>query len=95
MESSFIFKNVDKEQIFIAIKRLCSPKVSKSNDISLKIIKEFSDIFGGFLAKNFSECSDKGFFSDELKYAEVVPVNRKRIKRIRITTDLSVFCLIY
>ena len=36
------------------------------------------------------------FFSpDELKCAEVVPVYKKMIKRIRITTDLSVFCLIY
>ena len=37
---------------------------------------------------------DKGFFPDELKYAEVVPVF-ERIKRIKITTDLSEFCLIY
>ena len=37
----------------------------------------------------------KGFFSDELKCAEVVTVYKKMIKRIRITTDLSVFCLIY
>ena len=35
------------------------------------------------------------FFPDELKCAEVVPVYKKMIKRIRITKDLSVFCLIY
>ena len=34
------------------------------------------------------------FFPDKLKCAEV-PVYKKMIKRIRITTDLSVFCVIY
>ena len=52
--STFSFKKVDKEQIPTAIKRLDSKTVSESNDIPLRIIKEFSDIFGGFL--------DKGFF---------------------------------
>ena len=61
----------------------------------LRIIKEFSDILGDFLAKNFNECLDKRFFPDKLKCAEVVPVYKKMIKRIRIATDLSVFCPIY
>ena len=76
--STFSFKKVDKEQISTAIKRLDSKNVSKSNDIPLRIIKEFSDIFGGFLAKNFNECLDKGFFPDELKCAEVVTVYKKK-----------------
>ena len=93
--STFSFKKVDKEQISTAIKQLDSKKVSKSNDIPLRIIKEFSDIFRGFLAKSFNERLDKGFFPAELKCAEVVPVYKKKIKRIRITTDLSVFYPIY
>ena len=80
---------------FVTVKRLDSKKVSKSNDVPLRIIKEFGDIFGGFLAENFNECLGKGFFPDELKGAEVVPVYKKRIKRIIITTDLSIFCLIH
>ena len=88
-------KKVDKEQISIGIKRLDSKKVSKSNEIPLRIIKEFSGIFGAFLAKNFNKCLGKGFFPGELKCTEVVPVYKKRIKRIRVTTDLSVFCLIH
>ena len=44
----------------------------------------------------FSEVSlTKVFFPDELTYVEVVPVYKKMIKRIRITTDLSLFCPIY
>ena len=50
--------------------------VSKFNGMLLRIIKEFSDIFGGFLAKNFNECLDKGF-PDELNCAEVVTVYKK------------------
>ena len=75
--STFTFKKGDKEQISTAIKRLDSEKVSKLNDIPLRIIKEFSDIFGGFLAKNFNECLGKGLFPDELKRAEVVQVYKK------------------
>ena len=37
----------------------------------------------------------QSFSSDELKCAEATPVYKKKIKRIRITTDLSVFCLMY
>ena len=73
--STFSFKKDDKEQNFTAIKQLDFEKVSKSNDTSHSIIKEFSDIFG-FLAKNFSDCLDKGLFPDELKRAEVVPVSK-------------------
>ena len=38
LNSTFTFKKVDKEQISTAIKRLDSRKVSKSNDIPLRII---------------------------------------------------------
>ena len=38
--------------------------------------------------------STKVFFPDELKCAEVVQVYKKIIRRLRITTDLSVSCLI-
>ena len=72
LNSTISFKKVGKEQISTAIKLLDSKKVSKSNDIPLRIIKEFSDIFGDFLAKNFDECLDKGFFPDKLKCAEVL-----------------------
>ena len=85
---------LNSKQISTLIKRLDSKKVSKSNSMPLRIIKKLSDIFAGFLAKNFNECLDKGFFRDKLKCVEVVPVYKKMIKRIRITTDLSVFYLI-
>ena len=77
LNSNFAFKKIDKEQMSNTIKRLDPRKVSKSNNIPFRIIKEFSDIFGDFLAKNFDECLAKGFFPDELKRVEVVPVYKK------------------
>ena len=97
--STFTFKKGDKEQISTAIKRLDSEKVSKLNDIPFRIIKEFSDIFGGFLAKNFNECLNKGFFPDELKCAEVVSVYKKNDQKnknndrpVSILSNISKLC---
>ena len=92
---SYTFSLLFKFSKAYTVKRWNSKKVSKSNDIQLRITKEVSDILRGFRAKNFNKCLDKGFFLDEPKYAELVPVYKKMIKRIRITTGLSVFCLIY
>ena len=55
-------KKVDKEQISIVSKQLDSKNLSKSNDIQLRIIKEFSEIFEAFLAKNLNEYINKSFF---------------------------------
>ena len=63
----------------------------------LKFVDCFKNILDilFFFFKIFNECLDKGFFPDELKCAEVAPVYKKKIKRIRITTDLSVLCPLY
>ena len=47
------------------------------------MIKEFGDIFGGFLAENFNECLGKGFFPDELKCEKL----SQCIKRIKDKKD--------
>lgn len=57
---------------------LDSKNVSKSNQIPLRIMKEFSDILGTFLSKNFNECLDKGFFQYELICAKIVPLYKKK-----------------
>ena len=62
----------------------------------LKFVDCFKNILDIlFFFKIFNECLDKGFFPDELKCAEVAPVYKKKIKTIRITTDLSVLCPLY
>lgn len=52
-------------------------KAPKFNDITLRIIKEFSNTFEGFLAEYFNKCFDR-FFPNELKCSEVVPVYKKK-----------------
>ena len=83
LNSTFTFKKIDKEQISIVIKRLDPITVSQSNGIPLinPIIKDFSEIFGGFLAKNFNECLDKGFSPQEPKCAEVALAYKKKDKK--------------
>ena len=78
LNSTFTFKKVDKEQISTAIKRLDPKKVSKSNDIPLRCIKESSDIFGDFLAKNFYECLDIVFFRMNLNVQKLPQCIKKR-----------------
>ena len=62
--------------------------------MSHRIMREFNDIFGVFLAKNFNECLDEGFFLHESKCAEILLVYKNVRKRIKIT-ELSIFCLKY
>ena len=37
-------------------------------------------IFDGFIAKDFNSCVDKDVFPDELKHADVTPINKKKGK---------------
>lgn len=60
---------------------LDSKNVSKSNQIPLRIMKEFSDILGSFPSKNFNECLDKGFFQYELICAKIVSLYKKINKK--------------
>ena len=62
-----------------------------SNDIPTKI----SEIFTDFLYNNFNSCLKSGMFPDELKLAEVVPVYKRMIKRIKVIIDPSLFFRIY
>ena len=92
LNSTFTFKKVDKEQIFTAIKRLDPKKVSKSNDIPLRIIKEFSDVFGDFLAKNFNECFRQGFSTQHCLLVMVEKMKKTRDKKgvfAAVLADLS------
>ena len=60
-----------------------------------KIIQQFSEIFSDFLFSNFNSCLETGMFPDELKLAEVTPVLKIMIKRIKAITDQSVFFQIF
>ena len=50
------------------------------------------DIFAGFIAKDFTDCVDKGLFSDDLKHADVAPIHKKKDKSDKINyRPVSIF----
>ena len=55
-------------------------KACQKDDIPTKVIKMNKDIFGGFIAKNFNNCVDKGVYPDDLKHADVTTVHKKKDK---------------
>ena len=95
INKAYSFRNVTKEEISSAIKPLNCKKATLSNDIPTKIIQHFNEIFTNFLSNNFNSYLESGMFSNELKLAEVVPVFKRMIKRIKIIIDSSVFFRIF
>ena len=71
---TFTFQNVSIDKVVLIIKKLNSKKVSKSDDIPTKVIKEFGTFFAEFLSKNFNSCLQTGSFPEDLQCAEVVPI---------------------
>ena len=55
-------------------------KVCQNEDILSKAIEMNKDSFASFIAKDFNDCIDKGVFPDDLKYADVTPVHKKKGK---------------
>ena len=55
-------------------------KACQKDDIPTKVIKMNKDVFGGFIAKNFNNCVDKGVYPDDLKHADVATVHKKKDK---------------
>ena len=48
-----------------------------------------------FLYNNFNSCLESGIFPDELKLAEVVPVYKRIIKRLKVIIYPSALFRIY
>ena len=69
---AFSFRKVTKKEIFSAIKTLNLKKATLFNDMTTKIIQQFSEFFTDFLYNNFNSCLESGIFPDELKLSEVV-----------------------
>ena len=74
----FSFKPVTKEMIANEISNLKFGKAVRSNDIPTKIMKDFKDLFAGFMYNNYNKCLLGGTFPEDLKTAEVVPVYKKK-----------------
>ena len=73
----FSFKLVTIEDICKEIRALDASKVTQSDDIPTKIIKNNSDIFSRFFQANFNNAIETSTFPEQLKYADVKPVFKK------------------
>ena len=74
-------------------------KLTHSEDILFKIIKDNADIFSNFILKNFNKCIIEGKFPDQLKKAGVSTVfkngNHNDKTNYRPVSILPLFSKIY
>ena len=61
----FFFRKATYEEILNEINSLDTSKLTQSEDIPYKIIKDNADIFANFILQNFNKCIKDGKFSDQ------------------------------
>ena len=72
--SRFYFYRVSVPDAVKEIKNLSTRKATQSTDISVKSLKENSDISGNYICDFFNDCIDRGDFPSLLKIANITPV---------------------
>ena len=70
--NKFSFKHVTEEDISAEINKFDKKKASTG--ISIKFLKEYSDILSNKLKDIFNNCLDQGIFPDRLKLADISPI---------------------
>ena len=76
----FSFKNVQKEEILKEINKLNINKAKQNTDITTKIIKENSDIFGDLIFPNLNCRINTSSYPSLLKRADITPLYKKNSK---------------
>ena len=79
-DSVLNFKKPSSIEIENVINNLSIVKARQDYGIQTKVVKRNKDIFANFIAKDFNNCVDKGVFPEDLKYADVTPVHKKKDK---------------
>ena len=79
-EASFSFTWVTLDDISKEIKRLDIKKVTQERDIPAKAIKQFSNLFIGFLHKNINSFLTEATFPNDFKKAVLHPIHKKECK---------------
>ena len=79
-KSHFSFKIAQKEEILKELNNLNINKATQNTDISTKIIKENSDMFGDFIFSNLNCCINTSSYPSLLKRANITPVHKKDSK---------------
>ena len=65
------------------ISQLNTANICQNSDTPAKIIKLNSHIFAKFISNDFNHGNDEGEFPYELKYADVIPVHKKKDKCVK------------
>ena len=76
--SMFSFSRVPVADVKKEIGKPDPRKATQNTDISVKILKQNSDIFGNYICDFFNEYVDKGVFPSILKNASITSVFKKR-----------------
>ena len=70
-KDSFNFAKVDQKQIEKEILKLHVNKASQSSDISIKVLKENTDIFSNILCNSFNSSIKSLTSSETLKHTDI------------------------
>ena len=76
--TEFSFVPVDKDIIAKEIKNLDTKKAVPQDDVLVKALKLNNDVFSQYLSHIFNESIETTDFSNELKYAGITPVYKKK-----------------
>ena len=82
-KGNFNFIEVDQKQIEKEILKLNVNKASQRSDITIKVLKESSDIFSNFLCNSFNNSIKLSTFPEILKHADITPLYKKGKKDIK------------
>ena len=84
--TTFCFNNTNENEVLKIIKNLNVRKTCQGSDIPTKIIKLNMALFSSFICQLFNYCISKGQSPSELKHVDVIPVHKKMINVIKLTT---------
>ena len=87
-KDSFNFAKVDQKQIEKEILKLHVNKASQSSDISIKVLKENTDMFSNFLCNSCNSSIKSLMSSETLKHADIA-CRWKRYQRKLQTSEHS------
>ena len=77
---SFSFSYTTQVKTYKTLQNLDNKKTCQENDIPVKIIKSYYDIFSYFIHHNFNNSLFSLIFPSELKKAHIIPIHNKKSK---------------
>ena len=81
--SMFSFSNASVAGLKKEIRKLVPRKATQNTNISVRILKQNSDIFGNYICDFFNESVDKGVFLSILKNANITPIYEKDFRGLK------------